>query len=179
VASNLHERLSREPKIWKDYQPGDTLVGVLLDIEQRESEYRSEDGQPRFYPVLTVVDDDGQEWVWHAYHSAASKELARLRPEPGDGIGIKYRGKVEGRKTDYESYRILVEHVNQDAAPAEQPEVIRLQEITDDDGNTRLVEVDEAGHVRGCSSSPVSSDEPLPSTPDLPGAYVDEDGQVF
>jgi hypothetical protein len=98
----LQDRLAREPEIWRP-EPGQSLTGTLVEIEMRPSDFGAD------YPVVTLLDADGNEFVFHAFHTTARTELAKLRPEPGDQIGIRYRGKVEGRKNPYESYRILVE----------------------------------------------------------------------
>jgi hypothetical protein len=95
----LAERLDSFPEPWKP-KPGDKLIGEVIDLDERESEYGT-------YPIVIVASDEGEELAFHAFRTVARNELAKQRPQVGDRIGIAYHGKPEGR--DYELYRIVVE----------------------------------------------------------------------
>jgi hypothetical protein len=84
--------------------PGDKLVGVITDLAERGGY----DGDP--YPIVTVKQDDGTEFAWHAFHKVAQNELGKLRPSVGDPIGIKHVGKVQtgNGRGSYHSYRVRV-----------------------------------------------------------------------
>ena len=95
------------PEPWKP-KPGDKLVGVVVDLDERDSQYGDSS-----YPIVTVQPDDGTETAFHAFHTVARNELAKQRPQIGDRIGIAYHGMPEGKS--YESYRIVVEHADPQA----------------------------------------------------------------
>jgi len=84
--STLANRLDSFPEAWKP-QPGEKLIGKLVDLDLRNSEY----GPP--YPILTVLDEAGHEWAWHAFHTMARNEVAKRRPQIGEQVGISYHGK--------------------------------------------------------------------------------------
>jgi hypothetical protein len=94
----LEERLDSTSEPWKP-SPGDKLVGTVVDIDERDAGYGS-------YPVVTVLDDTGAQWAFHAYHTVAKSELAKARPVVGDRIGVKYLGRHEGKQ--YEAYKVTV-----------------------------------------------------------------------
>lgn len=105
---SLSDRLDSFAEAWKP-KPGDKLIGVVVDLDERTSDY--DDGAP--YPIVTVETDDGQELAFHAFHTVARNELGKQRPQLGDRIGIAYHGKPEGKS--YESYRVIVEHAEPQA----------------------------------------------------------------
>ena len=100
----LHDRLDSFAEAWRP-EPGDKLVGVIVDLDERVSQY-DEDA----YPILTIETDDEEEFAFHAFHTVARNELAKQRPAVGDRIGVAYFGKKDGR--NYESYRIIVERAD-------------------------------------------------------------------
>jgi len=105
---SIADRLDNFAEAWKP-KPGDKLIGVVVDLDERASDY--DDGSP--YPIVTVENDDGQELAFHAFHTVARNELGKQRPQIGDRIGIAYHGKPEGKS--YESYRVIVEHAEPQA----------------------------------------------------------------
>jgi hypothetical protein len=102
---SLEERLQTENDAWIA-EPGEMLVGLVVDLTNRASEYGP-------YPAVTVRNDDGTELVFHAFRTVAKQELIRARPIVGDRIGILYTGPVEG--ADYHGYRVRLERVNSEA----------------------------------------------------------------
>ncbi len=112
--SSLEARLSRDVEAWKP-KPGDMLIGTVVDIESRPSEF-SRDDRTVHYPVVSVLTDDDREVAFFGFHSAAKSEIAKLKPRVGDRFGVKYLGKVQGKKASYESYRCLVEHAEPETA---------------------------------------------------------------
>ena len=97
--SSLEDRLARDPEPWKP-KPGDVLVGKVVSITEGEAGYGP-------YPLLEVEADDGAVRSVHAFHTVLKNELARLRPRPGERLGILYKGKIGDNR--YESYRVAVE----------------------------------------------------------------------
>lgn len=105
---SIDERVDAFPEPWKP-NPGEKLVGTVVEVGERVSDYGGT------YPVITVLTDDGQEKVAHAFHTVLKNELARLRPAPGDRIAVKYFGRDEAR--GYEKYRVLVDKPQPAAGP--------------------------------------------------------------
>jgi len=100
----LHDRLDSFAEAWRP-EPGDKLVGRIIDIDERDSAYSEVP-----YPIVTVETDDGQEMAFHAFHTVARNELAKQRPVIGNRIGIAYHGRPEGKS--YEAYRVIVERAD-------------------------------------------------------------------
>lgn len=105
MAKSFEDRLDSFAELWKP-EEGDTLVGTIVEIDQRDSDYGH--GQ---YPIITVAREDGLEFAFHAFHSVAKNELARLEPVTGEKIGIKYLGEKtpKGGGKAYKSYRIKID----------------------------------------------------------------------
>jgi hypothetical protein len=100
---SAEDRLRRElasfPQPWRP-QPGDVLVGSVLDVGERESKFGGS------YPTVTVETAAGELVIVHAYHTVIRDELAQLQPATGERIGFAYHGRgPEG----YHRYRVKVE----------------------------------------------------------------------
>ena len=95
---SLEERLESFAEAWKP-NPGDTLIGVVVDIDSRTTEYGT-------YPIVTIRDDDGAEFAVHAFHTVLRNEFAKRPPRLGERLGIKYLGKSD---RGYEGYRVAWE----------------------------------------------------------------------
>jgi hypothetical protein len=125
----LHDRLARDPQGWRP-QPGDSLVGTLIDVEERESDYGG------VYPMLIIETDDGDEVAVHCFHTVLKNEVARQKPASGDRIGIRYKGRVGDAK--YESYRVVVEKANGETVAPDWDRMVadtdaELDGLTEDD----------------------------------------------
>ena len=86
--------------------PGGKLIGEIVELSSRSGF----DDQP--YPILTIKGDDGTELAFHAFHTVAKNELARLRPQVGQRIAIRYDGQKEGAdgRARYHAYRVATDH---------------------------------------------------------------------
>lgn len=79
--------------------PGDKLIGEVVSVTERTGDFGP-------YPVVTVRCDTGDELALHAFHTVAAAKLAEQAPRAGERIGIKYKGKRDGR---YHDYSVVVE----------------------------------------------------------------------
>ena len=94
--SNLQDQLDADyAEAWKP-APGQSIVGVVVDVTEREGAYGR-------YPIVTLRTEAGDERALHAFHEVLADELAKLAPKPGDEIGVKFLGKHPERK--YYRYR--------------------------------------------------------------------------
>jgi hypothetical protein len=95
---SIAERLESNAEAWKP-EEGAKLIGTVVETDERESKHGN-------YPLVVVETDDGDEIAVHCFHTVLKNEVERKRPEPGDLIGIVYRGlSAKG----YESYKVVLE----------------------------------------------------------------------
>jgi hypothetical protein len=102
---SLEERLCSNPEPWKP-RPDQMLIGTVVEIETREAGYGP-------YPVVVVLTDDGRELAWHAFHTVARAELARVAPKIGDRIGVRFDGKDPEKK--YAKWKVVADHADPQA----------------------------------------------------------------
>lgn len=67
------------------------LIGTLVDLDERTTKFGA-------YPVLSIMDEAGETWTWHAFGTVAIKEVEKAAPELLDVIGVKYRGVSDTAK---------------------------------------------------------------------------------
>jgi hypothetical protein len=118
------EELEDWAPAWKP-KPGDTLVGTLL---------RYDTGHTPFGPVrtATIRKADGERVSVWLSNTVLLNEFARLKPKPGERIGLKYLGTHRERR--YHRFRLLVDRP--DGEPSFEPlggETGRPLEVTDAD----------------------------------------------
>lgn len=138
-APDLSDQLDRDyAPAWRP-DPGDKLIGEVVELSQREGAYGT-------YPIVTVRQDSGEELALHAFHTVAQNELAKARPQIGERIAIKYAGQRLGGdgKSKYHAYKVAVDRpaaaFNWGAFGAEEPDVVEpdipttLDDESTDDG---------------------------------------------
>lgn len=109
--SSLREQASREfAEAWRPKTKGDALEGVVTDRTGNVTQYGS-------YEILTVVQDDGPELAWHAFHAVGAGELQKKNPVIGDRVCVVYHGKGEAKEGQSAPhlYRVAVESTNGNA----------------------------------------------------------------
>lgn len=103
--TSLQDRLDRNyADAWRP-EPGDKLVGTIVEIGSRLGEHGR-------YPIVTIREDEGgQELAFHAYRQVAQNKLAELAPEIGERIAIRYDGpKPKSTGTGvYYAYKVAVD----------------------------------------------------------------------
>jgi hypothetical protein len=109
----LKDRLDEETQTADAWRPeaGEELIGVVRRYNMRKMDDGTE------YPIVTIETPDGEKHAWHAFHKVGRDQLEEDKPRPGDEIGVRYLGKVEGDPYDYHSYRVAVEHKTPEPAP--------------------------------------------------------------
>ena len=82
------EQLLLEAKPWRvDEGDPNPLIGVVVSIEQRDSEYGPE------YTVVTVEQEEtGEAYSWHGFHAVSRDLISRKNPQIGDTVGIMDAG---------------------------------------------------------------------------------------
>lgn len=124
---SLEDELNQEfAPAWRP-DPGDTIIGRVVDLQQRTGDWDP-------YWVVTLELDDGEREAVHAFHFVLAEELRKIRPQVGHRIAIKYLGKPDGKR--YENYRVATENKPEidwgTAVPEEQAKDDRQEIPTDD-----------------------------------------------
>jgi hypothetical protein len=97
-ARTLEDRLDANAEAWRP-QPGDKLIGAVVDLGSRTTEYGT-------YAIVTLRTEAGDEVAVHAFHAVLAREFQKRPPRLGERLGIKYLGKSE---KGYEAYTIAWE----------------------------------------------------------------------
>ena len=92
------EELQDEPaEAWMP-EPGDVLVGELVDTDERAHEY-----DPAV-PVLTIRTDSGEPFAVWAFYTVLRSELQKVSPQPGDWLAIR---RLQDSEKGYKRYRVI------------------------------------------------------------------------
>jgi hypothetical protein len=103
---NIDELLDIDPETWNPQEDGTApkLVGTVVSLTTGSGDYGE-------YPVVTVSNDQGIH-RFYAFHGVAKSQLEQSGAQPGDKIGIAYKGKrVSGAGNEYHNYVIVSEPV--------------------------------------------------------------------
>lgn len=90
-----------EPRLFTFGQAGDEIAGVIADLEWQSGEYG-----PRL--KVTLDNGRGQRAAFFADHTTLRSKLARLRPQRGDALAVRYLGQAEGKRSTYHDYRVAL-----------------------------------------------------------------------
>ena len=116
TADVLRDR-GKFPPAWDPQEPGDTIIGELIDVVKVQTPY----GKRR---VATVwVPKAGCEVTVWLSKKVLADQWDKREPEIGDHVGIAFRGEREADNGDY-SYQLYSVHVERrrpaDDGPADQ-----------------------------------------------------------
>jgi hypothetical protein len=93
--------------------PGAKLIGQVTARYELPGFADGKNQQPD-YVVLEVLTDGGTEIAVHCFHTALRSQVTRYDPQPGDRIGVTYKGfrgheqGYTGKMRGYEDYRLIV-----------------------------------------------------------------------
>ena len=95
------------PESWRP-KPGDKIVGRLVRYTQGESPYG-----PRHIAVVEAMNAGGEPYlvgIWLS-HAVLVDQFKRLKPKPGERIGVKRLADVPGRgdKRGYAMFKVVVD----------------------------------------------------------------------
>lgn len=80
-------------------EEGDRIAGKITELSMGYSEFRNANTG---YPILTLVQDDGEEIAVHCFHTVLENRVRELKPVPGERIEILFKGEKptkDGRRT--------------------------------------------------------------------------------
>jgi hypothetical protein len=119
---SLAELLDAEERSWLPHKEDDCprrIVGVVVRTFTVMSDY---DGLDK--PGVVLYDGEaGMCWRIAGFHSVLGRELEEQAPRVGDVVGIRYDGKRQSGRGDYESYRLVVQRSTTAAAAIDWPAV--------------------------------------------------------
>lgn len=130
----MSDRLDRSSEAWRPADPKDfpdhpnPLTGTIVEIEEVEGDYGP-------YPLIHIRDDDGNEWRWSVFGGVAQGRVAKLRPNVGDRIGVKFLGDKPSRNYQGKTYRdwkIIVEPASGQAPAPNWDAIAKAAEDEDD-----------------------------------------------
>lgn len=101
----LRDRLEQErPASWVPKREGDEIVGELVRFDRGKTAY----GEQVIAVLRTPEGVERSVWLLHA---VLRQEFAKLQPELGELVLIRYEGKrePEGDGSSYQHYRLEVE----------------------------------------------------------------------
>jgi hypothetical protein len=106
-AQDFRDRMERyeaePPTAWKP-EPGGLLLGPILELDWRTTAHSKRQND---CPVLTVRDEaEDVVYEFWAFHDVAKSELAKLGPQVGERIAVRFLGR---HANGYFMYKIKVD----------------------------------------------------------------------
>jgi hypothetical protein len=100
LRSRIDELSDAPVTSWRP-EPGEVLVGTLLDIDVRDTKFEAR------VPVLTIRNDDNGEIVecW-GLHTVLRSELSKKRPQPGERLAIR---RLSDSGQGYKRYKVIID----------------------------------------------------------------------
>lgn len=131
MTDDLRDRLEQRRReqewatTWEPDEPGDTLVGILEQMDKGPTEF----GMCRVAHIRT--EDGALRGLW-LMHAVLEDEWDEAAPEPGDRVGALYQGRRSGKNNDYHVWAVEVER--RDEAPDAEADAPDPTEIDEDRG---------------------------------------------
>ena len=97
---------------WKPDGEGEMLVGTFEKMAEGTTSYGT-------YPIAHIREEGGQlRAVWF-FHAVLRDQWDAAGPEPGDEVGIIYKGQRDGRDFTYHAYGVEVERRDSETPTAD------------------------------------------------------------
>lgn len=141
------EELEDEPATSWRPKPGDVLVGEVVDLDTRSTEF-----DPAV-PVVTLHTDEGERVAVWAFHTVLRSELVKIRPELGDWLAVK---RLPDSDKGYKRYRVVPQKTKARA--------FAWDRVSVDGGDVAPEDRDEILHEepKGFAKELVDGEDPLP-----------------
>jgi hypothetical protein len=153
IEKRAREALDREyPPAWLPQKSGNDhpaeIVGLVLRIDPRVGPSKT---FGTYSAVIELRATDGREWtVWANETGALYAQLVRLRVQPGELVGVRYRGMKESSMNPGQSYHDF-----------------RLARVEEEEGPAPPVDYDQLQHGRETPALPEAGQAP-PADDDIP-----------
>lgn len=98
------EKETAAPEAWNPEQPGDTLLGTVVDID------RDAPGSHGPCDVATIVTPENEKKALWLSNKVLREAWEKKSPAPGDYVGIKFEGVKESNSgREYKLFSLVVE----------------------------------------------------------------------
>lgn len=108
----LNEQLDKPlPESWRPENPGDTIYGTFLRLEEGPSQYAG----PTPIVVIAEKDTDGVERSIWLFGNVIRTQFLKARPQPGEMIAVRFLGKRKaknpqpGTSGEYNDWKVAVD----------------------------------------------------------------------
>lgn len=104
MARTLEERLTGEDaEPWIPEEAGEHIFGEVEEVSTREGDFGE-------YTVVTLLTADGSVVSVAGFGTVLAGKLAELDPQPGDSLGVKFRGEKTGKNgKDYKDWTVVIQ----------------------------------------------------------------------
>ena len=92
----------KKPKFWIPKDEGDMLIGVVKGFRAMTSRFG--EGE-----VMELIEDESKELMAVFLSSVIKTARENQNIQPGDHVGIKFLGEVEGENATYKDFVVLVD----------------------------------------------------------------------
>jgi hypothetical protein len=93
---NTPEAEVKETDAWMPKNPGDSIEGVVTDLDAAWSDFRAQhlpnDPNGGNYPLVVIKTDDGETRKIHAFRTVLFNEVMKRQPKPGERIKVTFTG---------------------------------------------------------------------------------------
>ena len=127
MARTLEERLTGEDaEPWIPEEAGEHIFGEVEEVGTREGDYGE-------YTVVTLLLEDGSVSSVAGFGTVLAGKLAELDPQPGDHLGVKFRGEKTGKNgKEYKDWTVVIQRA-QTATLTPAAEAATGDEFSDDE----------------------------------------------
>lgn len=98
---------AKKPKYWIPKDEGDFITGVVKDFRAVTSSFGDAE-------VMDIIEDETKELTSIFLSSVIKNQREKQDIQPGDHVGIKYLGEVEGKNADYKDFIVMVDRPEKD-----------------------------------------------------------------
>jgi len=165
------------PDSWKQDEHGGegaTLVGTLLGWNQGSTQKYGEKD-------IAIIREDKTEVIWGLWllSTVLCDEFATARPQIGERLAVRYLGRAEGPRGEYQRWKVAVEGRLGAAKPSyETPELIAAQADQAEEDVMMAAQIAKATtpevYVPLDDPHPEGTEQPWPSTKTVTEVKVEE-----
>ena len=104
MADNFRDRLksAKKPVYWIPEKEGDLITGKVKDFRAVNSRFGDAE-------VMEIIEDETKELKSIFLSSVIKSEREKQNIQPGDHVGVKYLGEVEGESFNYKDFIVMVD----------------------------------------------------------------------
>ena len=93
---------AKKPKYWNPKDEGDFITGVVKDFRDVTSSFGDAE-------VMDIIEDETKDLTSVFLSSVIKNQREKQNIQPGDHVGIKYLGEVQGKNAEYKDFIVMVD----------------------------------------------------------------------